>query len=335
MRIKLTAQMIDRLGVGIKSKSLPAVDRAALLSDGYALVKAGKMEPESLLKLLSNYTDEDSYVAWCGIADILGGLDTVMSDDPAMSEKFRLLAKKIVMGLYDKVGWEAKASDGHLGVLLRGMMIGLLSTFCYDDKDVSTEASRRYALFQQNHADMKSLPSDMRSSVFRIVLKNGGVQEYQEVKAYFGQATDNAERKHVLGSLGHISDTKLKLNTLEWAISGEIKLQDFFYPMGSVRSSSREGRLIAWTFLKDNFKAIQAMVGTANASLMDAAVVSCCGGFCSDEKADEIEKFFEDNPLPRSARKIQQTVENMRANAKFLTLLQSSDLANATFWSSL
>ena len=56
--------------------------------------------------------------------------------------------------------------------------------------------------------------------------------EYEQVKAYFDQATDNAERKHVLGSLGAAPDPKLKQKTLEWTISGDIKLQDFFYPMG-------------------------------------------------------------------------------------------------------
>ena len=130
----------------------------------------------------------------------------------------------------------------------------------------------------------------MRSSVFKIVLKNGGAQEYQEVKAYFGQATDSAERKHVLGSLGHAPDLKLKNDTLQWCISGEIKLQDFFYPMGAVRSSSGEGRQIAWEFFKNNHKAIKDMVGNASSSLMDAVIVSCAGGFCSDKKADEIEQ---------------------------------------------
>ena len=335
MRVKLTPKMIERLGLGIKAKTLPAADRAALLTDGYALVKAGKMAPENLIKLLSNYTEEDNYIVWNGIADILGGLYTVLSDDAGMSENFKKFASKVVIGLHNKVGWGAKDTDGHLGVLLRGMMIGLLSTFCYDDNAVAAEASKRFGAFLQNHSDMESLPSDMRSSVFKIVLKNGGVTEYDQVKKYFTDASDNAERKHVLASLGHATDPKLKKSTLEWSISGDIKLQDFFYPLGSVRGSSGEGRLIAWNFLQENFKAIEDMIGTANASLMDAVIVSCAGGFCSNEKADEIEAFFKANPVPRSSRKLQQTLENMRANAKFFSLLQSSDLAKDTFWSSL
>ena len=105
--------------------------------------------------------------------------------------------------------------------------------------------------------------------------------------------------------------------------------------MGSVRSSSLEGRNIAWAFYKNSFKAIKAMIGNANSSLMDAAIVSCGGGFYSDEKANEIEEFFKANPVPRSSCKIQQTLEKMCANASFLALLQSSDLAKDAFWSSL
>ena len=77
------------------------------------------------------------------------------------------------------------------------------------------------------------------------------------------------------------------------------------------------------------------MIGKANPSLMDAVIVSCAGGFCSDEKADEIEAFFNANPQPKSARKIQQTIENMRSNAKFFKCLTASELSKPEFWSSV
>ena len=49
---------------------------------------------------------------------------------------------------------------------------------------------------------------------------------------------DNSERKHVMVSLGAISDLKLKKRTLDWTVSsGAVKLQDLFYAMRSVSSS--------------------------------------------------------------------------------------------------
>ena len=77
------------------------------------------------------------------------------------------------------------------------------------------------------------------------------------------------------------------------------------------------------------------MLGKANPALMDAVIVMCAGGFCSRTKADEIEAFFAAHPLPSSTRKIAQTTESMRANAKFMDLLQASSLSQDAFWQSL
>lgn len=335
MRILPTPTMVDRLGEGIRNKKLPPCDRAGLLTDAYALVKAGHMQPETLIRLLSNYSEEEEYIVWQGIGDVLSGLDTITSDDEAMNANFTAFARTLVINLAKKVGWESKKTDGHLSILLRSIMIGLLGSFCYDDEDVSSEAKRRFEAFQADHDDVLSLPSDMRSSVFKILLKNGGEKEYESVLAYFGEATDNAERKHVLASLGHAPDKKLKERTLEWTTSGAVKLQDFFYAMGSVGRSNKEGREISWAFYKTNFERLSGMVGKGSPSLMDACVVSCAGAFCSKEKADEIEAFFKENPLPKSARKISQLIESMRTNAAFLEMLQKSELGNASFWESL
>jgi puromycin-sensitive aminopeptidase len=120
-----------------------------------------------------------------------------------------------------------------LTTLLRGILISLLASFAYDDPSVAREAKHLFAAFLENHNDVQTLPSDMRTPVFKIVLKNGGANEYQQVKSYFYKADNSAESKHVLNSLGCIGDKKLKLATMAWSTSGEIKLQDFFYAMGS------------------------------------------------------------------------------------------------------
>ena len=335
MRVLPSEEMLKRLAVGISDKTLPAIDRAGLLTDAYALVKADLMKPEAMIRLLASYKDEDSYVVWEGMASVLTGLDTVLTDDEAISAQFHAFASTLVVNAMKKVGWAASSSDGHLTSMLRGILVGLLSTFAYNDETVSTEAATRFKAFLDNHDDVQSLPSDYRAPLFKIYLKNGSAKEYNEVKQYYYDATDNAERKHVLGSLGSIDDPRLKLKTMEWSTSGEIKLQDFFYLMGSVGHSNNAGRQVAWRYFQDNFAEIKAMVASASSALMDAVIVMCCASFCSYEKADEIEAFFKEHPLPSSERKISQTLEGMRSNAKFLGILQSSQLARPEFWSSL
>ena len=77
-------------------------------------------------------------------------------------------------------------------------------------------------------------------------------------------------------------------------------LQDFFYPTGSVGNSSREGCEISWNFFKANFEHIKGMIGKGSPSLMDACIVSSCGGFCTAEMADEVDGFFKVNPRTSS-----------------------------------
>lgn len=332
MRVLNTPEMLSRMAQGVKAKTLPPCDRAALLTDSYAFVKAGRMAPADFVKFIASYEEEDSFIVWSGLAEVLGGLDSVMSDDETMSKHFSAFAKKIVVGLVPRVGWTPSQDDGHLTVLLRSIMIGLLSAFCADDEAVAKEASQRFGKFLEDNNDVESLPSDMRTSVFKIVLKNGGITEYEQVLSYFDTASDNAERKHVMAALGSSKDASLKKRTLEWTTSGKVKLQDFFYAMGSVGRSSKEGREISWAFFQDNFEKIQGMIGKGSPSLMDACFVSCAGAFCSAEKANEIDAFFKEHPLPSSARKISQTTENMRANAKFLEMLQASPLSGEDFW---
>jgi puromycin-sensitive aminopeptidase len=239
MRVLPTAGMYEEYGKGIESKTMSEIDRAGLLNDAYALVKAGHLLPETLIKLLGHFKDEDSYIVWESLSGILNGLDTVLSDNKEMGTNLRKFAKSLVLGLAEKVGWESSPSDEHLTTLLRGILISLLASFAFDDPSVSKEANDRFGAFLENPNDVASLPSDMRTPVFKIVLKNGGEKEYEQVKSYFYKADNNAERKHVLNSLGNIGDDQLKLATMEWSISGEIKLQDFFYVMGSGECSAR------------------------------------------------------------------------------------------------
>jgi puromycin-sensitive aminopeptidase len=335
MRVLYTPEMIDRLSQGIQSKSLSPRDRAGLVNDAYALVKAGYMKPESLIKLLAACSAEDQLIVWGGLADALGGLDMVLSDDEKLGANFTKFARRLVLQLVEKISWESSTTDGHLTTLLRAKMINLASTFCADDPSVAQEASTRFKAFLEDPSDVKSLPSDMKTAVFKIVLISGGIAEYNHIKSYFETATDNAERKHVLNALGYAPDSKLKLATLEWTTSGAVKLQDFFYAIGSVSRSSKSGREIAWKYFQDNFDKLNGMLSNASASLMDAVIIYSAGAFCSKEKADEIDAFFAAHPLPRNVRKVAQTVEAMRANAKFLDLLKASDLSKDEFWESL
>jgi len=54
--------------------------------------------------------------------------------------------------------------------------------FCWRDSEVVAEARRR---FDAHWAEPSALPSDYKTTVYKLVLKNGGVKEYEEILKTF------------------------------------------------------------------------------------------------------------------------------------------------------
>jgi hypothetical protein len=58
-------------------------------------------------------------------------------------------------------------------------------------------------------------------------------------------------RKYAMFTLGATRDSTLKQRTLDWAVkSGQVKMQDTFYPIGSV-TGSIEGAEMAWAYFQE------------------------------------------------------------------------------------
>lgn len=52
-------------------------DRASIVSDAYALVKAGRMGADQLVRLLPAYKEEDNSTVWKAVDSVLLALDKV------------------------------------------------------------------------------------------------------------------------------------------------------------------------------------------------------------------------------------------------------------------
>lgn len=321
VRVAHSPEMANRLSTSLSNRTVSAVDRAGLLLDAYALAKAGKGPVETVIDILKALTNEDSEIVWSAIGGVLSGLYNLIEDlGGDIFYHFKEFGRKIVSTGLLLVGWDSKASDGHSEKLMRATIISLLDTFSCDDAEVVKEARRRYDL---HWTEPEALPSEYKSTVYKIILMNGGIKEYEQILKTFYDTEDNAEKRFSY-TLGAIADKKLKTRVLDWCVkSGDVKMQDFFYPIAGV-SSSAEGVIISWNYFKDNFEYIKNKLSKASPSLMDAVIVYSISKFCTNERATEIEDFFINNPLPQSARRISQTIESMRANA----LLKDRYLSN-------
>lgn len=168
-----------------------------------------------------------------------------------------------------------------------------------------------------------------------MVASKGGKKEYDELMTIYKKCDNDAQRKHVLHSIGYISDPKLKEAALDWTTSGAVKLQDFFYIFNSVGSSDKTGQTVVWNYFVANFDRIREMLAKANPSLMHAVIIYSSRHFVTRDRLEEVRAFFQSHPLKGTERVVAQMVESMGVTVAFAERAAQSDMAKDSFWASL
>jgi puromycin-sensitive aminopeptidase len=335
LRVAYTPSMVEKLCVAIRSKAIPAMDRAGLILDSFALARASHIPPETVLQLLKSFETEHEQIVWDALEQVIKDLDRVFMHDQNIYGNFVVFMKEFIRPAYGIVGWDSKEGETDNEKLFRGCIISLCANYSQSETEIISAATERFADIFSNPKS-HHVCADVIVPILKIVLKNGDEKEFNEAmdlfKAWQGS---NIEQKYIYRAIGSIRSVNLKEKALEWAISGEIKLQDFFYPVFSVSSSNLDGGKLAWDFYKANFQKVKKMIQKAHPSLMDAMISYSAYGLCSEENLNDFEQFFADHDFPQNRRKIAQTIEGLKMNKRFFNIVQASTLSNTSFWQKL
>jgi len=116
-------------------------------------------------------------------------------------------------------------------------------------------------------------------------------------------------------ALGYTTDPSLLAKTLEYSLSGEVRDQDVMYIFGSV-GGNPNGRLLAWNFLKANWQRINKRFG--DGSFLFVRFIEYSTRIVDETIAKDVEAFFTANPAPSATRTIQQSLESIRTNVRWL-----------------
>uniref|UniRef100_A0A7S4F5X8 Aminopeptidase n=2 Tax=Chrysotila carterae TaxID=13221 RepID=A0A7S4F5X8_CHRCT len=323
MRVVYPETMVPNLASAVRTKSICAADRIGLLSDYAALARAGRVDPASYLELLAAYSAETDGTVWSMVLEQLGALRGILNDDETLSELFSRFARSMLLPKLAEIGWSPLETDEHLTRKLRGELISILSSFCANEPEVQAEARRRFDAFVADPS-CSELPSEYQQAVYKLVLAGGGEAEFETLLRLFDTLALNEEKKSTLMGLGAAPTPELRTRALEFAISGKVKLQDFFYVSLSMHRASAAGKAQTWEFFKQNMSRYTAMTDKATSSILDAIIIGAISGFATEAKAAEVRDFFGANPLPRNERTITQQIEAIDASAKYLQRVQAS-----------
>jgi puromycin-sensitive aminopeptidase len=288
---------------------LPAVDRLGLQDDAYALMKAGYLDATVFLSLIEAYVAERDATVLGDVAANVQAVHRLLWDTPYI-DQFERWARRIFARIAGSVGWDPKPNERHMDAILRTTAIAGHGS--YGDPGTIEEARRRFAGYLN---DPSSLRPDLRAVTYMLVAQNGDRETYDTMWRLQKAETLQEEKMRLLGSIAQTQHRELLSEMLQRSMGSEVRSQDTPSVISAV-AGNRRGRDLAWQFVKDNWNELDRRYGRGGFSIM--RLVGITGGFTAIERAAEVEEFFKSHPAPSAARTIQQSLERIRLNAKWL-----------------
>ena len=308
-RVNYQPENWESLVPAIKTQELPAADRLGIQNDAYSLSRSGILPITQFLTLAQAYGNETDASVWGDLSSNLRDIEVLLTGQPD-SQRYQVFARAIFKPATNRMGWEARAGEGHLDALLRSIVLSQAGS--YGDQEVLDQARDRFQRYIKERAAVRP---DIRGVVLSLTGQAGDRAIYDQLWKLEKEAELQEEKIRLLMALTRFEDRGLLSETLERSLSSDVRLQDTISVVSGV-ASNPVGRKMAWEFIKDNWPEFDQRYGAGGFGLM--RLVSVCGNFTSPESLHDVETFFAEHPTPAAERTIRQAVERIRLNIKWL-----------------
>ncbi|MCJ1319200.1 Aminopeptidase 2 mitochondrial [Xylographa vitiligo] len=312
-RTSYTPARLEKLGQAAKQGLLPVEDRAGMIADAGALAASGYQKTSGLLTLVKSFGDEPEYVVWGEILSRISGIRAAWEfEDEQTREALKTFQRNLVSSKAHAKGWTFTENEDHIQAQFKALLFG--NAGLSGDPEVISAAQAMFKAFAAG--DRKAIHPNIRGSVYGIALQNGGEKEYDILLNEFRTAKDADEKNTALQRLGYAKGKALRTRTLALPLSDEVKAQDFHLPLMALRNDA-EGVEMLWAWFKDNFEAIKGKCPPA-LTLLGYVVSGATSSFTRKEHIHAIEKFFEGKDRMGFEKKLEQSLDGVRAKSSWL-----------------
>lgn len=318
-RVAYTPGLIAPLAAGLKRGDFAPEDALGLLDDAFVLARAGRMRTSQVMELLAGCEQEMDYNVWSTIAGILGQVEELAHGDTR--HRFNIWSRELFAWTHERLGWESKPKDNHLDVMLRAMVIGRLGHYGYEP--VIEGAVKRLSAFSKGGP----LDPNIRGAVYATAAAHGDAKTHSALMKIFAQSTLQEEKVRVLRSLTRFRDKSVAAEVLKFALSDGVRSQDRYVLLGGFGSNAA-CREQAWEFVKREWKTVTSFFSGGNLGMMTRIIEGSTQGFRTESHAKDVQSFFKAHPVQGAQRAVQQSIEVIRANARW----EARDRADLSAW---
>lgn len=190
------------------AKKLSEAERLMLLSDSSMLARAGIQSFAATLDLLSHYGKEDSQAVWDIMALVIADCRRFIDEAPDMEDQLKAYIRELIESEYKRLGWEEDPKESSQDTKLRGTILAL--GVYAEHKDITAKG---LALFEAYKKDPAVVPSELRSIVFGIPVRNNVAGAFDYLLA-LEEKTSNVDLKQELQGALTLTRQKAEIQQL-------------------------------------------------------------------------------------------------------------------------
>jgi aminopeptidase N len=294
------------LAKAIETQALPTMDRYGLEEDAYSLMRAGYLSVPAYLRFAGAFAKEDNHYVLGGVCDGLAAIVDLFLGDPRiprLEEWGRVLVKETA----HRVGWDETSDEPNDKILLRATALG--ASVRFGDPEAVDQVRRR---FEAARKDPTSLAPNLRSMIFSGAARHGDAATFDALADLHEKADLPEVKVQLLRSLGAFRKAELTRRAVEYALSDKVRRQDAMAVFGSI---PLEMKPTGWKLLQEKWPVLDERYGKSG--LIGHFISAAASGIPTEEHAADVERFFKEHPAPYASEKIKQTLEGIRARAKF------------------
>lgn len=311
-RVRYPKEMLDKFLPSIKDRSLPKNDRLNLISDQLALASSGLIPTVELIQFLETYRGEDDCLVWEAIENAVVKLRLMVQDDAECLESFNEWRRWLFQPTAEKLGWDEQGEKSHMAGKFRSLMqLNMVGA-----KDEAT-VKEGHGRFSKHVAGTQFLSGNLKLPAYAAAMQADGAKTMEKLMEMAREAKLNEEQIRVFSALGvGTSDRDLLNKVLEYGMSSSVRNMDAPVVFAAVASGSVVGRGLAWECFKAQKEEITRRYKTGG--LLNRLVQCVTAYFSTLEQAEEVERYFKENPFPGAARSTLQSVEKVKLRAAWI-----------------
>ena len=281
--------------------SLTELERAVLLSDTWALARAGVRTVGDVLTVADGLGTRVEPSAWTVVEDVLGTLDRFV--DPGDRPALEATARRLLAPVLSSLGWDPAPQESELATVVRSIAVRILGTIARD-RDVRDEAAARF--------DTGLLDGGLASAVVAVVASMDRPGDRDEMLRRSREAKDPQAEERYRDGVAAIANESLAVATFTECFE-LFRSQDVPFVIFDLVSNPTGGRAV-WEALTADWAATLAKIPPSMQSFVGQGTAT----FISDRGfAERVAAFHREHHVATSQTRIDQAIERMLDGVAF------------------